>query len=248
MEKHIQIDAPSPDNTKKKLKKYARREARAMQALEQARRDLQKAEQKLTRATRNLQEHQASLHVCEDTLQEVRSARRAFQTSMGTRSEIGPQETSGEGASLRMTATAPGMTEISGAEEGTVKMIAEVLSDLADAETAVARATNESAEEQKLPPDQPAFDANETVVIDQSEMAETLAGDNFLQSDENATRDPADPGTEQSPTTAPTHKATTRRPRSSTPPPARPTATRRRTPSNRASSNKEEKMNDEENA
>jgi hypothetical protein len=120
------------------------------------------------------------------------------------------------------------------------------MTEISAAEAAVVRASNESAEEQKPPVDQSAFDANETIMIDQSEMAELLAGDDVPQPDEQTTRD-LDAGAEQPSTTAPTRKATTRRPRTNSSSPARPTTTRRRTPSSRISSNKAEKAHDEEN-
>lgn len=79
MDKMIHTGAPSSTKQAKKLKKQAKREAKAMQVVEQARRDLQKAEQKLARASRNVQKAQTHLLTCEANLEEVRSARRTLQ-------------------------------------------------------------------------------------------------------------------------------------------------------------------------
>src|SRR5438132_14261698 len=87
MDEKNHTGAPSSDEMKKKLKKQAKREARAMQDLEQARRDLQKAEQKQTRAARLVHEQQVALQESEARLEAVRSARRALQAEMESSSE-----------------------------------------------------------------------------------------------------------------------------------------------------------------
>lgn len=263
MEKQSRTGALSPDETRKKLKKYARREARAMQTLEQARRDLKKAEQKLTRATRNLQEQQTYLQVCEHTLAEVRSARRAVQEARGE----APSETANRELALaeadqqraEKTSAATGPTD----DEGIVTAVEEALSALADVEAAVAKVMNETSQEQKSLPEQPAFDANETITIDEFTIEEIVANDEFSQPDENVTPDLAGPGAEQSRATdtrapekdgdAPdpespqqsTRKATARRPRATTAATSQPATTRRRSPSNRARSNEAEKASNE---
>jgi septal ring factor EnvC (AmiA/AmiB activator) len=218
MEKNNQTGAPSPDEARKKLKKYARREARAMQALEQARRDLKKAEDKLAKATRNLQEQQAFLQTCEEKLEEARSARRAFQASMEAAAEA--QEVAEEVVSeliaeeLAEEAREEVASEIAAqelaealveeavekeveevlveeVEEVLVEEVEEALNDLAETEAAVEKAVNEAASEQS------SFDANETITMGELEMEEMLAREDFSQPDENATRDLVDTEAEE---------------------------------------------------
>lgn len=59
------ISAPSPDGTRKQRKKLAKREAKLMLALEQARGQVQKAEQKVTKAQAKLEKRSTRLHKLE---------------------------------------------------------------------------------------------------------------------------------------------------------------------------------------
>lgn len=252
MEKQTRTSTPSPDETRKKLKKYARREARAMQVLEQARRDLKKGEQKLTRATRNVQEQQTYLQACEQKLAEVRSARRTFQASM----QASP--TTGEPT---------GQAEPADAEKDPVAVVDEASDDLADVEAATASAVDNTAHEQA---DQAGFDANETVTMDEFAIEEMLEEDDRSLSDAGATRDLADPDEVQSladprqaeaggqtpdqpqePAQAAaeraqrsTRKTTPRRPRATNASAPRSTTTRRRSPG-RSTANGVEPASDE---
>jgi hypothetical protein len=271
MEKNTQTGAPSPDKTRKMLKKDARREARAMQAFEEARRDLKKAEQKLTRATHTLQEQQAYLHVCENKLAELRSARRTLQIGTEDSPETGTQEVP-EQVSSQLAEEATGVAETTIVEAGIVAAVEEALREMTEVEEAVERAISETAEDLQPLTEPTAFDANETVTMDEFAIEDMPAGENFSPSDNNATRDLVDPGEEQRPMTdslsagrgendpeqardsaqisaessqQPTRKATSRRPRANTSANARlPT---KRTPSSRSKSHNTEKASDENN-
>lgn len=59
------ISAPSPDETRKQRKKLAKREAKLMLALEQAKGLVQKAEQKVTKAQAKLEKRSTRLHKLE---------------------------------------------------------------------------------------------------------------------------------------------------------------------------------------
>lgn len=69
--------APSVETQKKRLKKQAKREARAMHALDQARRDLQKTERKLARTQQELQQRLIDVEICAAKLGKIR-ARQTF--------------------------------------------------------------------------------------------------------------------------------------------------------------------------
>jgi hypothetical protein len=271
MEKNKQTGAPSPDETRKMLKKYARREARAMQAFEQARQDLKRAEQKLSKATRNLQEQQIYLQVCENKLVDLRSARRAFQASTEGSPENGHQEVPQE-AVTQLADQAPGAAETTAGETGIVAAVEEVLKEMTDVEEAIDRAVNETAEDLQPLAEQTVFDANETITMDEFALEEMLAGDDFSPNDDNSTRDLAAPGEEQTPISdslsagtgendpeqerdtgqisaessqQSTRKAPSRRPRANTSSTARLPTTRKRGPSSRTRSNNTEKPSDE---
>lgn len=271
MEKTKQTGAPYPENTRKILKKYARREAQAMQAFEQARRDLKKAEQKLTRATRNLQEQQAYLQECENKLSELRSARRTFQNSTEDSPENDTQEVPEEVISI-LAVEAPGAAETTAAESGIIAAVEEALREMADVEEAVEKAVNEIAEEARPPVVQTVFDANETVTMEEFTLQEMLSGNDSPSTDNNATQDLVDPGEEQAPTPnplsggrddidleqemgseqisaessqQPTRKTPARRPRTDTSSTTRSSTTRRGTPSSRSRSNNAKKSSDE---
>ncbi len=81
MDDRTQTETPDPaasmDVSKKRLKKRAKREARAMHALDQARRDLQKAERRLVRAQQELLQRQVDVETCLVKLGKIR-ARATF--------------------------------------------------------------------------------------------------------------------------------------------------------------------------
>lgn len=86
MTNKTQTDGSSPaplGGQRKQLKKQAKREARAMHALDQARQDLQKAERKLARAQRDLQKRQDDLQACAANLEKIRSSSHPEGANLG---------------------------------------------------------------------------------------------------------------------------------------------------------------------
>ncbi|MEO7019103.1 MAG: hypothetical protein ABI234_03015 [Ktedonobacteraceae bacterium] len=84
MDDHTQTDTPlsvaSLNKRKKQLKKQAKREARAMHALDQAQRDLQKAERKLVSVQHDFQQRQIDLETCAAKLVKIRTSSFAETT------------------------------------------------------------------------------------------------------------------------------------------------------------------------
>lgn len=72
MNNQKQTSKPAPDEARKWLKKQARREASALQTVDEARRKLDRAEQKLDRARRSVEKRQANLQASEAKLEDVR--------------------------------------------------------------------------------------------------------------------------------------------------------------------------------
>ena len=83
MPENNQTGAPSSDARKKKLKKQAKREARAMQAVEEARRDFQKAQQRLAKATRAVQEQQEMLQAAVHSMYRRLGSAGTFRSRTG---------------------------------------------------------------------------------------------------------------------------------------------------------------------
>ncbi len=87
MEETNHTGVPSSDELKKKLKKQAKREAKAMRVAEQAHRELQKAEKKQAKTSQRLQEQQSLVQESATRLEAIRSTRRALQAELALDAE-----------------------------------------------------------------------------------------------------------------------------------------------------------------
>jgi hypothetical protein len=87
----IEPEVLQKDETKQQRKKQARKEARTMLKIEQAKKDLKKAQKKVTRAQSNVDESQAHLHNLEEKLQQIRSPQEAEAPTPPTSSDELPE-------------------------------------------------------------------------------------------------------------------------------------------------------------
>lgn len=245
-----QNGAHSPDESKKKLKKLAKREARAMQAVEQANRDFQKAERKLARASDHVQGTQAHLQAREAKLAAIRASRRSLQTEIEdsiieeTLQQLIVKEVSEEASG--------GIYEAEQAEQALSENVEVIGEMLADEQAAVALVATTQADEELAEESQP-FDANETSALEEISALEALTNES-AQLPESSAKTPA-PSTSRAKTDAGTTSTTRARKNSSSTSrsqagtsASRAPSTRRRTASGRAQTNETTKASEENGA
>ena len=274
MDETNQTGAPSPDEVKKVLKKQAKREAKAMQALEQAQRDVKKAEQKLARATQNLQKRQARLDACEEKLEKIRLIplslpREAPSPEISHASEIEVVNRPETLAESEQNAVMLNEVIQELIEEGALREA----SHLAQADENATQDLFETSTEELLnlggfpladenatrdlelvELEEPAVE--EDLAVDLAPPVEEIAGNAASPSPEASQDEAAQSGASSTParakkparsTKSPTRTTGTRRPGTSASSPPE-TTTRRRSPSSRAKSNGTQRAGEEENS
>lgn len=88
------------DETKKRRKKQAKREAKLMLELEDARKDVQRAEQKFSKAQSNLEASRSHVHDLEEQLAQIRDQHTPLAepavatTPVGSAQELSQEQTS----------------------------------------------------------------------------------------------------------------------------------------------------------
>lgn len=269
MDENNQTGAPSPDEAKKQLKKQAKREAKAMQALEQAQKDLKKAEQKLARATQNLQKRQAQVDASLEKLEKIRSAspREAQSPESSHASEIeviNRPETLAESVqneAILNEAIEEFVEEVLEEAESLQQADENATRDLPEVSTeelldlGILPQTDENAtrdlELVELETAEPAVE--EDLAVDLVLPVEEILGENAPQAAETKQEEAAPSETTKTKRPArnsktPTSTTGTRRSRTSSTSSTSQSGTRRRAPSSRAKSNGTQKAGEGENA
>ncbi len=146
MNNHTQTKAPAQDDLKKLLKKQTKREARAAQMVDEARRNLKKARNKLAKAQQDFEQSQNNLQTLEAELQHIRVHFQELQGTTKSSKKTSAADETPEQVILQefLTSIRDEATLVTPVQETSEEALAEAILDEALIEAAIQEATEET--------------------------------------------------------------------------------------------------------